>query len=105
MHIRPVALVVAATSMTVGGITVSHAASSQKKSIDKITCQEFVALQETYQPMYVAWAWGYNYGQTDPSAAWVDMDGIEDVTPTLVAECQQDPQATFWSKVKSKFRK
>jgi len=105
MSIRPAALAFATACMMASVITTGHAASSGKKTIDKITCQEFLDLDETYRPMYVAWAWGYNYGQTEPASGWVDVDGVEQITPYVVTECQKEPKASFWSKVKSKFHK
>lgn len=104
MRIRFAAIAIATASVVVSGVSVSQAASSSKKTIDKITCQEFAGLDETFQPTYVAWAWGYNQGQSDPTSAVVDVDGVEQITPYVVAECQQDPKASFWSKVKSKFK-
>jgi len=105
MRIRSVALAVATACVVVSGVTISHAASSGKKSIDKITCEEFTGLDETYQPTYVAWAWGYSQGQSDPSAVLVDVDGVSEITPYVVEECKAEPKASFWSKVKSKFHK
>lgn len=105
MPIKSPVLAIATVCIVVSGVTTSDAASSGKKSIDKITCQEFVALDETYQPAYVAWAWGYSQGQSDPSAVVVDVDGVTEITPYVVEECQQEPKASFWSKVKSKFKR
>ena len=105
MRIKSAALAAATACVVVSGVTVVHAASSSKKTIDKITCEEFTGLEETYQPTYVAWAWGYSQGQSDPTSAVVDVDGVAQVTPYVVAECKQDPKASFWSKVKSKFHK
>ncbi|HEY6645333.1 HdeA/HdeB family chaperone [Povalibacter sp.] len=105
MSIRPTVLIVTTACMMASAINIGHAAGAAKKSMDKVTCEEFLGLDETYQPMYVAWAWGYNYGQSDPTAAWVDVDGVKEITPYVVTECEKEPKASFWSKVKSKFHK
>ena len=105
MLINSSVLSAATVCVMVSGITIAHAASEGKKSIDKVTCEEFPGLDETYQPTYVAWAWGYDQGQSSPGSAVVDVQGVEQVTPYVVAECQKDPKASFWSKVKSKFHR
>jgi len=105
MHIKPAALAFATACVMASSITSGYAASPGKKSIDKITCEEFTGLEESYQPTYVAWAWGYNQGQSEPSSVVMDVSGVEQLTPYVVDACQKEPKASFWSKVRSKLQK
>lgn len=76
-----------------------------KKQVEKITCEDFVGLDEALQPKVIAWAAGYHQGSTKPDKVMVDISGIEKVTPFVVEACKSDPKASFWDKTKAELKK
>jgi hypothetical protein len=68
----------------------------------KMTCQEFVALEEVVKPKVVYWAEGFNKdgGVAD---AVVDIDATDRLVPVLVKECTEAPKLTLWQKIKKYF--
>ena len=65
----------------------------------KMTCEEFVMLDDTVKPNVVYWAEGFNQ-KGKPVDAVVDIDATDKLVPVLVDECQKTPKASFWQKVK-----
>jgi len=55
----------------------SHQAAA-KKPISKMTCEDFVSLDESFQPKAVYWAVAYG-SQGQPEAEAIEVDGIEKV--------------------------
>lgn len=81
----------------------SHQAAA-KKPISKMTCEEFVGLDESFQPKAVYWAVAYGHnGQ--PEAEAMEVDGVEKVVPFVVEECKKAPKETFWQKVQAEWKK
>jgi hypothetical protein len=68
----------------------------------KMTCEEFVALDDMVKPKVVYWAEGFNR-KGKPVDAVVDIDATDKVVPILVDECQKTPKASFWQKIKKHF--
>jgi acid stress chaperone HdeA len=78
--------------------------ASAKKALSKMTCEDFVGLDETFQPKAVYWAVAYGkHGEPDAEA--VDVEGIETVIPFVVQECKKTPKESFWQKVKAEWKK
>ena len=90
-----------------GGSTVGKPAAHQaaaKKPFAKMTCEDFVGLDETFQPKAIYWAVAYGKnGQ--PEAELVDVQGVERAVPFVVEECRKAPKESFWQKVKAEFKK
>ncbi len=83
--------------------TATHKAAA-KKPIAKMTCEDFVGLDESFQPKAVYWAVAYGKnGQ--PEAEAVDVEGVEKVVPVVVEECKKAPKESFWQKVKAEMKK
>jgi acid stress chaperone HdeA len=74
------------------------------KPLAKMTCEDFIGLDETFQPKAIYWAAAYAKGGK-PEAAVLDVDGIESVVPVVVEECRKAPKASFWEKVKAEIKK
>jgi acid stress chaperone HdeA len=89
--------------------TASHPTSkthkaSAKKPLAKMTCEDFVGLDESFQPQAVYWAVAYgSHGQ--PEAEVLDVEGVETVIPFVVEECKKAPKESFWQKVKAELKK
>ncbi|MFL1876837.1 HdeA/HdeB family chaperone [Hansschlegelia beijingensis] len=83
----------------------AKASAIAKKPMAKVTCEEFNALDETFKPNLVAWAAGYQNGQTKPDVVEIDVEGVARVTPIVIDECRKAPTASFWSKVEAELKK
>lgn len=70
---------------------------------NKITCEDFVVLDETIRPRVVAFIEGANSaGQKEDLVLTVDQ--VSPVVATVVEECQKTPKATVWQKVENYMR-
>ena len=79
-----------------------HAAA--KKPLPKMTCEDFIGLDESFKPKAVYWAVAYGKNG-HPEAEEVDVVGVEKVVPIVIEECQKAPKETFWQKVKAEWKK
>ena len=93
--------IVAASLML--GATSTFAASGSKP-LAKMTCEDFLAVDETIQPKMVYWAVAYAQGGK-PEAAMLDVEGTDQITPMLIQECKAKPKESFWKKVKEEVKK
>lgn len=66
----------------------------------KMTCDEFVAVDDTVKPEAVYWAAGYNAGVKQDVVGQVDLERDINV---VVVDCKQAPKEPFWTKVKNFF--
>jgi LysM repeat protein len=91
--------------LSVGGAhkSASHHAAA-KKPLAKMTCEDFVGLEESFQPQAVYWAVAYG-SNGQPEAEEVAVEGVETVIPFVVEECKKTPKESFWQKVKAEFAK
>ena len=86
-----------------------HAATASKPAATapapaKMSCEQFVALDDVTKQGLVYWAAGFNApsggAATDPV---LDVAATDKLVPVLVAECSAAPKLTFWQKVKKYF--
>lgn len=68
----------------------SHAADT-KKPLALWECQDFLAVQHSYQPIVVGFAEALNK-KDKPEDAVLDVAGIETNTPLLVKHCTENPK-------------
>jgi acid stress chaperone HdeA len=71
-----------------------------KKPVTEWSCAEFIALDDEYKPNAVYWASAYAQGG-DPEASELDIAGTETITPMIVQDCEKEPKASFWQKLKA----
>jgi acid stress chaperone HdeA len=93
--------VVAASLMA--GATFTFAESGSKP-LGKMTCEDFLAMDDTMKPKVVYWAVAYGKGGK-PEAAVLDVEGTEKITPVLIEDCKAAPKESFWKKVKGELKK
>ncbi len=93
-------LAVSADNTAPASTTKSHKAVTPLK----MSCQEFVELDEVSQPQVVYWSEGFTK-KGKPSNATIDMDTTNQLLPVLVEDCTKEPKSSFWSKVKMEFKK
>jgi hypothetical protein len=65
----------------------------------KMTCTDFVALEDVVKPKLVYWAEGFDKGDRATDAV-VDIDETDRRVPVLVQECRETPKLTLWEKMK-----
>lgn len=75
-------------------------ADENKKPVASWSCEEFLALDGTFQPTAIGFAEALNK-KDKPEDSVLDINGIEKVTPILVDACKKDPQSNFLAKLKS----
>lgn len=78
--------------------------SATHKPLAKLTCEDFVGLDERFQPKAIYWAAAYGKNG-EPEGDILDVEGIETVVPVIVAECRKAPKESFWGRVKAEFKK
>ncbi len=69
-----------------------------------MTCEEFLGLEESFQPEAVSRAVAYGE-KGRPEAEAVDVGGVETVVPFVVEECKKAPKETFRQKAKAEMKK
>ena len=82
-------------------------AKSDKKTqhhLSKMTCEEFVMLDETIKPKVVYYGVAYARGGK-PESAVIDVERTEKITPIIIDECKKEPKASFWQKLKAEVKK
>lgn len=82
----------------------SDAKAAKGAKLGKMTCQEFLAIEDVSKPKLVYWAEGYSR-KGKPEDAVFDMDTTDRLVPVIVESCQKEPKASFWKKVKAEFKK
>lgn len=100
-------IIVASTLLicSIGFATANTQAKKEEvapKPIQEWTCQDFLDVTETYQPTAVGLVQFINE-KKDTDKAYLDVDGIETVTPSILEVCKADPKASFsdtYNKVK-----
>ncbi|MCL8380467.1 acid-activated periplasmic chaperone HdeA, partial [Escherichia coli] len=77
----------------------AHQAADNIEPVYSWTCEDFLAVDESFQPTAVGFAEALNI-KDKPEDAVLDVQGIAIVTPAIVQACTQDKQANFKYKVK-----
>jgi acid stress chaperone HdeA len=79
------------------------AASSSKKPHGKLTCEDFVAIDDVIKPQYVIAAVAYTKGGKAKDAV-IEVVETDTLVPVLIEECQKAPKESFWAKLKDKLK-
>ena len=74
--------------------------SAPKKQLGTLTCEEFLAYDETFKPKVVHWAVAYSKGGKAESAV-LDIEGTDKVIPVIIEKCKAAPKASFLKTVKA----
>ena len=75
-----------------------------KKPMSKWTCEEFLAVDEQFQPKVIYWSSAQSRAGK-PAGSTVDIEGAEKVIPMVVDDCKKAPQESFWSKLKGAWKR
>ncbi len=81
-------------------IATAPALAGKRVKPEKMTCEEFVTLDEAVQPGVVYWLHGKS-GEVEA----IDVDEYQTPVIYVVTECQKEKQASVWEKIKHYFKK
>jgi len=84
--------------------TVLTQSTGAKKSLGKMTCEDFLGFEDSFKPKVVYWAVAYGQGGK-PQSAGVHVEGIEKMIPVLIDGCKKAPKESFWEKIKAEVKK
>jgi len=104
MDLKRIATAVVATTLFASSTVAFGQSSSGKKALEKMTCEEFVGLEDSFKPDAVYWAIAYGE-DGKPESAGVSVEGMERLVPIVIEACQKTPKVSFWQKVKGEFSK
>jgi acid stress chaperone HdeA len=104
MDLKRIASAVVATTLFASSTMVFGQSSTSKKALEKMTCEDFVGLEDSFKPDAVNWAIAYGE-DGKPESAGVSVEGIEQIVPVVIEACQKAPKESFWQKVKAEFTK
>ena len=66
----------------------------------KMTCKQFVEVDEVVKPKLVYWSAGFDVGvDGGVTDSGVDVEETDKLVPVLVTECRESPKLTFWQKL------
>ena len=82
------------------GVVAEPAAAAAPKAIDKITCEEFLALSPDDQNRIAYWVDGYAQAKGEASVGTVAFDKFGQPIGALVEDCKATPKETLWQKLK-----
>ena len=80
------------------------APQASKIKPSKMTCQDFLALDDVSQPKVVYWTEGFNQ-KGKPDDVMFDTEATDRLVPVLIEVCKKEPTASFWKKTKAEFKK
>lgn len=103
---KTLTLLAMGVSVTLAGAAVAATPDSSAKGIKpaKLTCEEFLAVDDITRPQLVYWAEGVN-SKGKPDDAVFDVERTNRLIPVLIEECKKAPQTSFWTKVKVDLKK
>ena len=79
------------------------AAVAPKKPLGKLTCEDFIGIDDVIKPQYVIAAVAYTKGGKAKNAV-IEVVDTDTLVPFLIEECQKAPKESFWAKLKSKLK-
>lgn len=103
MHVRLVGTAAAVALIATSTLALAQT-SAPKKPLGKLTCEEFLAYDETFKPKVVYWAVAYGKGGK-AEAAVLDVEGTDKVIPVIIEKCKAAPKASFLKTVKTESSK
>ena len=104
MNAHRVAVAASLAALMACSTVASAQSGGAKKPLGKMTCEDFLAVEDTFKPKIVYWAVAYGKGGK-PEAAVLDVEGTEKVIPIVIEVCKKAPKESFWQKVKAEFKK
>jgi acid stress chaperone HdeA len=105
MNLQRIAIAVVAAALVAGSTGAMAAQSTAAtKPLGKMTCEDFIALDDNFKPKMVYWAVAYGQGGK-PESAGINVEGTEKIVASLGEACKKAPKESFWEKVKAEVKK
>ena len=104
MYSQRLVIGVVAATLVAGSTVAFGQAAGTKKPLAKMTCEDFIGIEETFKPKVVYWAVAYGQGGK-PESAGINVEGTEKMIPVLIEACKKAPKESFWEKVKGEVKK
>src|SRR5215510_1404992 len=104
MYLQRIAISVVVATLAASSNVAFAQSEGAKKPLGKMTCEDFIGLEESFKPKLVYWAVAYGQGGK-PESAGVNVAGIEKMIPVLIEACKKTPKESFWEKVKAEVSK
>lgn len=105
MNVKPLLFgMIGALGIALGAQAADTAKAANTKPVNTWTCEDFLAVDDDFQPTAVGFAEALN-SKDKPEAAVLDVEGIEKVTPMVVEACKQDKTQSFKEKVHAEWDK
>jgi hypothetical protein len=89
-----------ALGIALGGLWAPGTVSAAEKKVDKITCEEFLAMDPADQNRIAYWVDGYAQAKGDAEVGTVALDKFGQPIGALVEDCKKTPKETLWQKLK-----
>jgi len=97
-------LVIGAVTLgaVIGGLVAAGpvGAAPKEKQVDRITCEEFLALDPNDQQRIAYWVDGYEAAKGEAVVGTVAVDKFGQPIGALVDDCKATPKETLWQKLK-----
>jgi len=77
-------------------------AQAKSAQVDKITCEEFLALDPDDQQRIAYWVDGYQVSKGEAAVGTVAFDKFGQPIGALVDDCKATPKDTLWEKLKKR---
>jgi hypothetical protein len=97
-------ILVSVTGAALTGVLAIAPTPAQAKSaqVDKITCEEFLALNPDDQQRIAYWVDGYQVSKGEAAVGTVAFDKFGQPIGALVDDCKATPKETLWEKLKKR---
>jgi hypothetical protein len=89
-----------AGTAALGALVSAAPAFAADKQIDKITCEEFLALDPDDQNRIAYWIDGYAQAKNEATVGTIALDKFGQPIGALVDDCKATPKETLWMKLK-----
>jgi len=86
--------------LALGLLLSAGVASAADKAVDKITCEEFLAMDPDNQNRIAYWVDGYAQAKGEAAVGTVAFDKFGQPVGALVEDCKATPKETLWQKLK-----
>src|ERR687892_2215234 len=102
MYRDRIARVLVAAALLAASSSALGQSPANKKHLAKMTCEDFIGLEDSFRPKAVYWAIAYG-DDGKPESAGVNVEGIEKIVPVVMEACKKAPTESFWQRVKAEF--
>ncbi len=106
MNIRLITMAITAVMFAGSGLVFAADASKAdtvKKPLGKVTCEDFIGIDDIIKPQYIIAAAAHTKGGKAKNVI-IEVIDTETLVPVLIEECQKAPKESFWAKLKNKLK-